>query len=288
MRILQKYELVAKGKKAKSIGVGLGNSEYHNQKILVASLEFAKKFNSTVFLFGNKDFLKRLSNQTVENEINSYVRLVECQVPENSIIDFLMKNTIQAIVRGSLSSSKFIKNLKIALNIKDFGRLAILETFNKHQFFYGPVGIDECTNLNNKIFFLESSLKELQKIKITPNISILSGGRLGDIGRDPKVDQTIQDADKIIKIMKGKYPNLQIVHNEILIEQAIENKSNLIIAPDGISGNLIYRTLVHLGGGKAYGAIYMGDLPKAIIDTSRIGDHTEIYGALILALALSN
>ena len=86
--------------------------------------------------------------------------------------------------------------------------------------------------------------------------------------------------------MKKKYPNIHITHDEILIENAIANKSNLIIAPDGISGNLIYRTLVHLGGGKAYGAIYMG-LEKIIIDTSRVGGLSEIQGALILALALS-
>ncbi|MFX1345221.1 MAG: phosphotransacetylase, partial [Promethearchaeota archaeon] len=61
---------------------------------------------------------------------------------------------------------------------------------------------------------------------------------------------------------------------------------NIIIAPDGISGNLIYRTLVHLGGGKAYGAIYM-NLEKVIIDTSRVGELSEIQGALLLALSLS-
>jgi len=49
---------------------------------------------------------------------------------------------------------------------------------------------------------------------------------------------------------------------------------------------LIYRTLVHLGGGKAYGAIYMG-LKKNIIDTSRVGEISEIQGALLLALALT-
>ncbi len=71
-----------------------------------------------------------------------------------------------------------------------------------------------------------------------------------------------------------------------MIEKAIENKSNLILAPNGISGNLIYRTLVHLGGGKAYGAIYMG-IDYNIIDTSRVGDFSEIYGGFILALAKS-
>ena len=80
---------------------------------------------------------------------------------------------------------------------------------------------------------------------------------------------------------------MEINHDEILIEKAIDDKSNLIIAPNGISGNLIYRTLVHLGGGKAYGAIYM-DIGHIIIDTSRVGVFSEIYGGFILALALTH
>jgi predicted methyltransferase MtxX (methanogen marker protein 4) len=81
------------------------------------------------------------------------------------------------------------------------------------------------------------------------------------------------------------YPEILISHDEILIENAIDNNVNLIIAPDGISGNLIYRTLVHLGAGKAYGAIYMG-LNKILVDTSRVGNLNEIYGALLLAYSL--
>ena len=287
MRIIQKYELAAKEKKRIDIGVGLGDSEYHNQKILTASLKFSKKFNSAVSLFGKKHFLKILLERFAKNIIDSPVKLIECQEPEKSIIEFLENNSIHAIVRGSLGSTKFIKNLKIKFEIEEISRLALLETLKEHQFFYGPVGIDECNNLENKLQFLELGLKELQKLEIMPKISILSGGRLGDIGRDPNVDKTIQDAVKIIELMKKKYPNLQISHEEILIEKAIDSKSNFIMAPDGISGNLIYRTLVHLGGGKAYGAIYMGDIPKTIIDTSRVGNLSEIYGGLILALALS-
>ncbi len=123
-------------------------------------------------------------------------------------------------------------------------------------------------------------------LEIHPKISILSGGRFSDVGRDAKVDKSLREAEEIVKIFKENYSNLKISHDEILIEKAIKNKSNLIIAPDGISGNLIYRTLVHLGGGKAFGAIYMGNFKKIIIDTSRVGDTSEIFGALILAQAL--
>lgn len=285
MEILQKFELMAK-EKSLNIGIGLGDSDYHNLKILKASIDFLKEYSSSISIFGKKESLNSLLEQTSDTKIDPKISFIECQIPETSIFDYLKKNSLQAIVRGSLNSSKFLKNLKMKLNVKKTNRLALLQTFNGHQFFYGPVGIDECNNLKRKIIFLESAIKELKRIDIFPKISILSGGRKNDIGRDDKVDNTIEDADKIVELLEKKYQNLMISHDEILIEKAIENKSNLIIAPDGISGNLIYRTLVHLGGGKAYGAIYMG-LKKNIIDTSRVGKVSEIHGALLLALALS-
>ncbi len=283
--ILKKFKVEAK-KKSSIIGIGLGASEYHNQKILKVSLDFLQEYNSQVFFFGKKENLNKLLGQTPDLIKNSRVKFIESQDPENSIFEFLKNKSLQSIIRGSLSSSKFIKNIKIYLKSEEINRLALLETFNGYQFFYGPVGIDECNNLEKKIIFLETAIKELDKLNITPKISILSGGRIGDIGRDVKVDQTIQEAEKIVEFINEKYPNIMISHDEILIEKAIEKKSNLIIAPNGISGNLIYRTLVHLGGGKAYGAIYMGIEPT-IIDTSRVGNYSEIYGALILAVALS-
>lgn len=284
--MLQKFELATKNKE-RNIGIGLGKSEYQNQKILKASLSFLQEYKSNLYLFGTKKKINELREASHKIKIESRVNFIECQNPEESIFEFLKRSEIGSIVRGALNSNNFLKNLKKKLNIKTINRVALLETVNGHQFFYGPVGIDECNNFNKKIAFLEAALKELHRIDIVPKVGILSGGRIGDLGRDTEVDQTIQDAEKIVKLMKEKYKDLDISHYEILIEKAVENKANLIIAPDGISGNLIYRTLVHLGDGKAYGAIYMG-LKNPIIDTSRVGNFSEIHGALILALALSN
>ncbi|MDD1704009.1 MAG: phosphotransacetylase, partial [Methanoregula sp.] len=52
-----------------------------------------------------------------------------------------------------------------------------------------------------------------------------------------------------------------------LIEDAIED-CGLIIAPDGISGNLVFRTLAFLGGGISHGAPVV-NISKIFVDTSR-------------------
>lgn len=284
MSLLEIFKSKAKNKNA-NIGIGLGDINEHNIKVLKASLEFLKEYNSTIFLFGNEIALNQVENNKDYKKSTSGIELVKSKNPEDEIFNFIKNNMINAIVRGNLSSSKFLKNVKALSNASEIDRLALLETYNGFQFFYGPVGIDECNTIDSKIGFINKAIKVLKSLNILPKISILSGGRMSDVGRDPTVDKSISIAEEVIQYLKKENSELIISHDEILIENAIVTKSNLIIAPDGISGNLIYRTLVHLGGGNAYGAIYM-DLNQVIIDTSRVGNLSEIFGALILALAL--
>jgi len=274
---------MAKGKKA-NIGIGLGEDKAHNLKILSAISDFLKENNAFIRIVGTLSQTHHILNDPEYKKNDTRISLVESQEPEEEIINSLMEGKIDAIVRGSLSSSKFLKSVKKYLNVNEINRLTLLETHDGYQFFYGPVGIDECNNFEKKISFIKSAVKVLNSLKISPKISILSGGRKSDIGRDAQVDDTIKVAEEVVRYFQDD-KSISISHDEILIESAIEKKSNLIIAPGGISGNLIYRTLVHLGNGKAYGAIYM-DINKVIIDTSRVGKLSEIIGALKLALSL--
>lgn len=282
MNILQIFESKTKNKIA-SIGIGLGNIEESNRSIVNTTVNFLQNNKSQIFFVSNKSTISTI-RKVLSN--NTSIHLTESLNPEKKVFELIDNKIISSFIRGSFSSSKFLENLKKHYNITEINRLALLETDKGYQFFFGPVGIDECNNLNKKLIFIRLALRELESLKITPKISILSGGRESDVGRNDRIDKTMRDANKIVDILKEQHPGLDITHDEILIENAINTKSNLIIAPDGVSGNLIYRTLVHLGGGKAYGAIYMG-LNNNIIDTSRLGEISEIQGALLIALALT-
>ncbi|HUW89507.1 MAG TPA: methanogenesis marker protein Mmp4/MtxX [Candidatus Nanopelagicaceae bacterium] len=286
MSILEKFYQRAKGIEAK-IGIGLGDSEVHNIKILKATISTLElKFNP-FFLFGSRKSIDQIANNKHFSKNKEFITLVESDEPTFEILNYLKTNQISSVVRGNLSSTKFLLGLQSILNIHEINRLALLETYTGYQFFFGPVGIDECNDLGSKIIFVNKAIKEIKALNLEPKVSILSGGRIGDIGRNPMVDNSIEEAQKVVDHFRDNYSSLKIEHSEILIENAIAEKTNIIIAPNGISGNLIYRTLVHLGGGKAYGAIYM-DINRAIVDTSRVGDISEIRGALILAQSLSS
>ena len=114
----------------------------------------------------------------------------------------------------------------------------------------------------------------------------MSGGRFGDVGRNKNVDTTLKTAELLTTYFEKDAPTKYHVSNDqILIESAVQN-ANFLLAPDGVSGNYIYRTLVFLGAGKAYGALYSSVYfkhQKVLIDTSRVAMDTEIEGSLIQA-----
>jgi len=182
---------------------------------------------------------------------------------EDELIRMLLNNEVDAALRGSLSASNIMSILKEKYSSKIY-RASFLEACNC-KFLLVPVGIDEGDNLQDKAKIIELGADFLFKIGIEPKIGILSGGRPQDIGRSPKIDDSIEEAINLTEIIKDKY---FVKHYFILIEDAVKDNVNFILAPDGISGNLIFRTLVFLGSGKSFGAIILG-MHKIFIDTSR-------------------
>jgi putative methanogen marker protein 4 len=139
-------------------------------------------------------------------------------------------------------------------------RAALLETADGTLFFLAPVGVDEGWEIGEKIELARKAQALAVRLGLRAKIGVLSGGRSGDIGRHPAVDRSLADAELIARMTGGS-------HYEILIEDAVQD-CGVIIAPDGISGNLIFRTLVFLGSGRGHGAPVL-NIGRTFVDTSR-------------------
>lgn len=200
--------------------------------------------------------------------------------PEKVLGELLRSKYVDAAVRGTARASGTLSNLKRALNQDKLHRIALLLTAEGKPFFIAPVGIDEGNDLADKIAFVRLGVEHIRRFGIEPVVGVLSGGRLGDLGRNMRVDQTLAEGDFIVNRIREM--GIDAKHHTILIEDAIR-EANLILAPDGISGNLIFRTLVFLGDGDGMGApILMDDY--VFVDTSRVGGHYT--KAIMLASAL--
>ena len=197
---------------------------------------------------------------------------IACRVsdnPERDLVDALMGGQIDAAVRGTLPAHSTLRYLREAAGVDHLQRVALLETGDGRQFLLAPVGIDEGSTIKSRIELIQKAIKLAEQTGRNKKVAILSGGRLEDIGRNPDVDRSLADAELIARCSGGD-------HCEILIEEVV-GEYGIVIAPDGISGNLIFRTLVLLGSGTGHGAPVVNiDVP--FVDTSRA---TEGFGNAI-------
>jgi len=185
---------------------------------------------------------------------------LESEHPEVSLVEDLFSGKIQAALRGSLPASATLSALKKAARVDRLERAALLETASHKLFFLAPVGVDEGWTVKEKVALVEKVRRLAEKFGLSPRVAVLSGGRFGDVGRHPQVDRSLADAELVAKLTGA-------THYEILIEDAVID-SGVIIAPDGIAGNLIFRTLTFLGSGQGHGAPVV-NIDKIFVDTSR-------------------
>ena len=181
------------------------------------------------------------------------------------LVAALHDGEVDAAVRGSLDSTTSINAIKESFSVDRILRMALLQPPGGRMFFFAPVGVDEGWTVEQKMEFIELGSSLMRRMGVEPKIGVLSGGRLGDKGRHVDVDRTLSDAEEVTR--RGLAAGLDVRNCEILIESAVIDR-NFILAPDGISGNLIFRTLHFLGRGKALGAVVL-NIDRVFVDTSR-------------------
>lgn len=192
----------------------------------------------------------------------------------------LYEGKIDAAVRGDAPSNDAMGAVRDIFGISKVLRAAMMQPKGGRLFLLGPAGIDEGWTVPEKVQFAKLGAELFRKIGIEPVIGIMSGGRSSDIGRMPEIDQSIHNAEEAVKL--AKLEGLDAIDVQILIEDAA-TKCDIIIAPDGISGNLIFRTLHFLGHGTAMGAPVL-NIDKIYVDTSRA--KSDYVDAIALASAL--
>lgn len=243
------------------------------KKIISSAEEANDKGFAEVILVGDQQEILSLGTS---------LEVVGTDEPEKVMVDLLASGRVDAAVRGTARASETLSYLKKTLGMDKHHRVALLTTADGTPFFIAPVGIDEGEDLADKMEFARLGSEHIRRFGIEPLLGILSGGRLGDLGRNSRVDRTLADGEFMVNQLN--IMGIKAKHYTILIEDAIK-EANFLIAPDGISGNLIFRTLVFLGCGDGMGAPILMD-KYVFVDTSRVGGHYT--KAIMVAGALAN
>lgn len=197
------------------------------------------------------------------------------------LVDDMVSGTIDAAIRGDMSSSVLLPILKEGLGLEDLERVAFIEPVGGKMFILAPVGIDEGWTDDQRFELAYKSVPLARKVGMGQKVAIMSGGRCEDMGRCKAVDRSIESARSIVKRLNAE--GIDAYHSQILIEDAAKD-ADIIIAPEGITGNIIFRTLHFIGGAKALGAPVL-NTDKVFIDTSRA--KTDYRDSIALAMRLT-
>lgn len=192
---------------------------------------------------------------------------------EVELISLLEKGKVYSGVRGTARASVLLRLLREKFRPL---RVAVLEDAKGRLFLLSPVGVDEGSSVSEKIELCRFSKSLAEKLGINGRPAILAGGRYGDLGRSEFVDRTLADAELVARFVDG-------VNYEIRLEDAVDE--GIVVAPDGISGNLIFRSLCYLGNGKEYGAVYF-NIPYRLVDTSRSQSAEGYARAIALSVVI--
>lgn len=250
--------------------VGIGIADGTASEAVILDIKGARRF-ADVVLIGDE---RELSATGTDLEI------VHSDKPEVELVDQLAGRRIDAAVRGTLGATKTHRYLRSVLQVSRLERFALLTTADGTPFFLVPVGIDEGNSVADRVDLVSKSVNAIRRFGITEKVAVLSGGRFEDAGRSEIVDQSLADGEVVAERLCEL--GIDAKHYGILIEDAIRD-ANVIVAPDGITGNLIFRTLVFLGGGGGFGAPVLADL--VFVDTSRA--KVKFSDAIMLASALA-
>lgn len=226
-----------------------------------------------------------LASKELESIEDLNIHLVKS---EDELIDAFKNPKVHATLRGSLKASKIIKSIKELKSDCKINRATYINTsedenFSKdYEFLLAPVGIDEGKNLEEKVEIAIQAANFLQYLGKMPKIAILAEGRKDDLGRSEKIDESLISSQELTNLLTDTFNKLDNFDNSsedisknysiknyyILLEQAIEEGYNIILANDGIFGNIMFRTLVLLDKWPSFGAVTLG-MDEIFIDTSR-------------------
>ncbi len=204
---------------------------------------------------------------------------LECMPSEHpweDLISLLASGEIDGAVRGNLPAGRTMKSLAREFNVK-VRRLALIE-LSGWAFFLGPVGIDEGETISDRLSLVMEGSKYLRRMGVEPKVSVLSGGRMEDLGRSERVDRSLADAEFIAA--RAREAEVDAKHKGILIENC--RGDDIVIAPEGISGNLVFRTLLLLCKANSLGAPVLMD--RIFVDSSRA--RGNFNGPVMLASAM--
>jgi len=214
------------------------------------------------------------------SERSCSIRLERLDSPRE-LVRALRDGRIDAAVRGALSSSETLSELKGTFGLRSVMRVAVLADRTRRPFLLAPVGIDEGRDMSERLKLARAASDYFGRLGWTLTVGVLSKGRVEDADRGPDIRTSLDEGEELAaELVSG---GMDARHYAILVERAVAER-DLVISPDGVSGNLMFRALHLVGGCEAYGAPVV-NMGRVFVDTTRA--KADFSDAVMLAAGLA-
>jgi predicted methyltransferase MtxX (methanogen marker protein 4) len=206
--------------------------------------------------------------------------------PHETLFNLLKDNKVDTIIRGQVSSEPFRDSFKSFYGSKvnpGDALVCVLEDAEGRAFLLSPVTNNRGWDNADKITLIHASAGLLAKVGLPVKIGILCFTREEGLPYAKDfIKKTFFEANELVDLFKEKYA---IKNYGIDFEIALAENCNIIIEPNGGTGNQVIRSLVYLDALRAYGAPIL-NADRVIVESIR---HSEDFSDhLLLAAALGN
>lgn len=244
--------------------IGFGLSE-PNKEIL-KSLVKSKKYAEIV-----------LVGPSAIKNVKGFAKIIS-QEPEKDLAKMLFNEELDGIVRGTIDDFKTWEAYQKLIGPEKSNKmieLALMEDFYGRQFFLSQASNPLGWSREEKIKDCEGIINFMKlELGLKPKIGLITGVRHETYQRKKKVkeevqrilNQTYEDADFIADYFTKR--KIVAKNYAIEIETALKEECNIIVPPNGMVGNQIFRTLILVGGGK-FLACSRANFPHPYEDNSR-------------------
>lgn len=197
------------------------------------------------------------------------------------LVSALKDGRVDAAVRGTFPSSEVLSELKAEFGLMSVMRVAVLADRLRHPFLLAPVGIDEGRDMSERLKLVLAASEYFGRLGWKLSVGVLSKGRVEDAGRGEDICASLGDGEELVSQLASV--GMDARHYAILVEQAVAER-DLVVAPDGVSGNMMFRALHLVGGCEAYGAPVV-NLGRVFVDTTRA--KADFSDSVMLAAGLA-
>lgn len=243
--ILRKIERSAPTGTARPlVGFGLARGS----KAILKSLRRAKKY-ADITLVGP---------MSLKNEKG--FRVIRDRNPERRLAAMLVNNEIDGIVRGTVDDFKTFEAYRNLIGMKmgqDTGELGLVQDAHGRQFFISQASNPYGWTREQKRRDCATVVRFMQhELDVKPVIGFITGVRQATYHRrkharsgvQRQLNLTYEDAEYLAAYFCRR--GVKAKNYAIEIETALNQGCNVIVPPNGMVGNQIFRSLAFLGGGK--------------------------------------